>query len=70
MADIVMGEDDVAFFDELFYKQLSADEKEVFTLNSLGYYTNEIAETRGYNAQRVQRIMRSIKRKWRKFTVG
>ena len=67
LADILVGDDDVAYIDTAFYNQLSKDEVTLLHLESAGFNTDEISELCGYNAQKVRKILRTTHLKWKKF---
>lgn len=68
LGDVIIGENDIPYFDnDLFFETLTAEEKEVLSLDSAGYSTYEIAEMKNYSVQKIQKILRIIKCKWRQF---
>lgn len=67
LGDVLVGEDDVAFFDERFYSILTDEELDVLRLDRLGFETDEIVKQTGYADQKVQKLLRIIRIKWRNF---
>lgn len=68
LAETVVGEEDVLFLDdETFYSRLSEEEQKVFKLYNNGYSTDEISTRLCMNEQKVRKILRLIKLKWREF---
>ena len=68
LADLLVGDDDVGYIDsDSFVEILTRDEQDVLRMHSNGYLTNEIGETFGWSVQKVQKILRQIKCKRRKF---
>lgn len=68
LADVLVGEDDVGYVDyDEFYSQLEPLEAKVFDLDTLGYDTDEIANQLGITVTKVQKTLRIIRLKWRRF---
>ena len=68
LKDILVGDTDVYYSDNsTFYSQLSCEEQEILTLDSMGYSTTEIAELSGYSTQKIRKMLRIIKFKWRNY---
>lgn len=68
LADILVGDDDIAYIDEdAFYELLTGEEAKVLDMDRLGYDTSEIAKVIGCSVQKVQKILRLIRIKWRRF---
>ena len=67
LGDVLVGEDDVPFFDDTFMEMLSKEEQDTLSMDSAGFSTDEIAEMSGFSVQKVQKILRLIKLKWEKF---
>lgn len=68
LGDFIQGDDDVAYIDdETFYRQLTNEEREVLKLHSSGYATYEIAERLGFSNQKVCKLLRITKIKWRNY---
>ena len=68
LADVLVGEDDIGFIDyDDFYEQLTAEERTVLEWDNYGYDTAQIAERLGLSATKVQKILRIITLKWRRF---
>ena len=68
LGDIIQGDDDVAYIDdETFYRQLTSEEREVLKLHSAGYATYEIAQQLGFSEQKVNKLLRITKIKWRNY---
>lgn len=67
LGEVLIGEDDVAYMDELFYEQLTEDEKSTLQLDNMGYSTDEIADMSGFSVQKVQKLLRTTRLKWRQY---
>ena len=68
LADVLVGEDDVGYVDyDEFYTQLEPIEAKVLDLDTLGYDTDEIATQLGITVTKVQKTLRIIRLKWRRF---
>jgi RNA polymerase sigma factor (sigma-70 family) len=67
VGDTLVGDEDVVYMDEAFYGELTADELMVLKLNSKGFSTDDIAKRSGFNVQKVQKLLRLIQLKWKKF---
>lgn len=67
LGEVLTGEDDIAYMDEAFYEQLTDDELTTLQMENLGYSTDEIAEMSGFSVQKVQKLLRLTKLKWRKY---
>ena len=68
IGDILIGEDEMPYLDnETFYHQLSGLEKEFLTKYTMGYSPDEIANSCDCNVQKVRKVLRFIKYKWREF---
>ena len=67
LEEVLIGKEDVSYFDDAFYDLLSPDEQNILRLDNLGYSTEEIAETSGRSVQKVRKTLRLIKLKWRAF---
>lgn len=68
LADVLVGEDDVGYVDyDDFYTQLEPIEAKVLDLDTLGYNTDEIATQLGITVTKVQKTLRIIRLKWRRF---
>lgn len=66
LGDLTAGEHDIEFVDNSFYLSLTDDERQVMRLNNSGYSTDEIADITNFNNQKVRKILRNIRLKWRK----
>ena len=64
LEDVLMGQNDVDYIDHSFYSQLTTEEQTVFNLSNVGYSSDEIANITNLNIQKVQKILRLIKKKW------
>ena len=68
LGDILAGDDDVGYVDdEPFYNQLTDDERRVFVANKNGFTTEEMATRFDWSTQKVQKLLRLIRIKWKKF---
>ena len=67
LEDVLVGEEDVEYIDDAFYRELTELEQNVFTLNTLGLTTNEIATKLNCNVNKIRKILRTIRLKWRNF---
>lgn len=67
LGEVLVGEDGVAYMDELFYEQLTKDELTALQLENMGYSTEEIADMSGFSVQKVQKLLRTTKLKWRQY---
>lgn len=68
LAETMIGEEDVLFIDDdTFYSQLSKEERIIFKLFNSGYSTDEISKAVGSTEQKVRKVLRLIKLKWREF---
>ena len=68
LADVLEGESyDSIGVEDSFYNYLTKEERTVFSLNNMGLSSAEIAESTGYGVQKVLKLLRIIKLKWRKF---
>ena len=68
LSDTVMGDDDVPYLDDdAFYKQLSEEEQNVLRMDGMGYSSDEIAEVTNLSVDKVRKLLRIIRLKWRKF---
>ena len=68
LADVLVGEDEIGYigYDE-FYSQLEPIEAKVLDLDGFGYDTDEIATQLGITVTKVQKTLRIIRLKWRRF---
>lgn len=67
LQDILVGTEDVDYVDDEFYDSLTEEERTVMTLDVNGYTSGEIATTCGITVPKVQKIMRTIRFKWRNY---
>lgn len=67
LEDVIVDEDDIAYMDDAFYEQLTDDELTILQLDNRGFTTDEIADKSGFNVQKVQKLLRITRKKWRKF---
>ena len=68
LGELIAGKDDTSCLDdEIFYSQLTKEELNILTMNNIGFSTDEIAEMSGYSVQKVQKMLRVIRIKWRNF---
>ena len=68
LGDILAGDDNVGYVDDdTFYDQLTCDEQKVFQANKDGFTTEEMANRFGWNVQKVQKLLRLIRIKWKRF---
>ena len=67
LGDVIPDECSVVYIDSKFYETLTEDESAVLQLINTGHKTDEISELKGFSIQKVQKIVRTIKKKWRKF---
>jgi RNA polymerase sporulation-specific sigma factor len=68
LGDILPGDDDVGYVDdETFCDQLTEEELRVFCANRLGLTTEEVADRYGWSMQKVQKLSRLIRIKWKRF---
>lgn len=66
VADFVVGEEDVEFFDcAKFYDSLQPKDREVVDLKRMGLTGREIAELKGCSSQAVNQRLRRLRHKWR-----
>ena len=66
VADFVIGEDDVDYFDcTEFYNQLTDADKEIVDLRRFGLSGVEIAKIRGCSQQAVSKHLTRLRHKWR-----
>lgn len=67
LIETIAGDDNVAYFDNLFYDDLSDEEQDILNLNNFGFSNVEIADMRQLSVQKVQKILRIVRLKWEKF---
>lgn len=67
LGEVLTGEDDIACMDDAFYTQLTEDESIALRLDNMGFDSYEIAEMSGFSVQKVQKLLRLTKLKWRKY---
>ena len=68
LGDLIPGDDDVAYIDDdTFCRQLTTDERMILTLDSVGYSAAEIAQISGFDVQKVRKLRRIIRLKWRDY---
>lgn len=70
LEDIVVGDTDVEYIDDSFYLQLNMDEQYIFKMYNDGFSPSEIAESLDCNVQKIQKILRIIKLKWRDYNAN
>ena len=67
LGEVLMGDDNVPYLDQdTFLQQLTDEERNVFSLYSVGVPTEEIAVSCGMSLQKTRKIIRLVKLKWRK----
>lgn len=67
IGDTIEGDNDVQYIDDSFITLLGDDERHIFDLFNEGYETIDISAVTGYPLSKVQKILRLIRIKWRKF---
>ena len=67
LGDTIIDEDDIAYMDETFYNILTKEERDVLEVENMGFNSEEIAEMFGYSVQKVQKLLRMTRKKWRKY---
>lgn len=67
LGDMIIDEDDIAYMDEAFYNTLTKEERDVLEVENMGFNSEEIAEMFGYSVQKVQKLLRMTRKKWRKY---
>lgn len=68
LEDTLIGEDDVAFLDDgTFYNQLPQQEQDIMRMDAMGFSTEEIATQLNMSVQKVRKLLRVIRLKWRRF---
>lgn len=67
LQDVLVGTEDVDYVDDEFYDSLSEEERTVMSLDINGYTSGEIADACNITVQKVQKILRTIRIKWRKY---
>lgn len=66
MSDLIVGESDIGYVDDGFYQNLLPEEQKVFDLSNKGYSSDEIASICAIGRQKVRKILRVIRLKWKK----
>lgn len=68
LGEILAGDENVEYVDdETFCGQLTEEELRVFQANKLGITTDELANRYGWSVQKVQKLLRLIRIKWKRF---
>lgn len=68
LADVLLRDDDVSYLEyEDFEELLTPKEREILQFCEVGYTKNEIADMMGYKPEKVRRIVRNLRSKWRDF---
>ena len=67
LGDMLISDDDIFCMDEMFYDTLTKEERDVLEVENMGFSTDEIAEMFGYSVQKVQKLLRMTRKKWRKY---
>jgi RNA polymerase sigma factor (sigma-70 family) len=67
LGDIIVGKEDVDFIDDTLYQNFTKDELAILELYKEGYAAGEIAKMREMKVNKVRKILRTIKLKWRNF---
>lgn len=66
--DTVSGDEDVYVVDHAFLQRLNEDEQFIFELMNRGYEVSDIQKLTGYNVQKIRKIQRTIRLKYKKLT--
>ena len=66
LEDTVTGENDLGFVDYSFLKGLTEDERLIFDLKTNGYRVEDIQRVTGYSSQKIRKIIRIIRAKYRR----
>jgi RNA polymerase sigma factor (sigma-70 family) len=67
LGDVIVGEEDVEFIDDSIYESFTLEENSILELYKNGFSTREIADMCGLTINKVRKILRTIKIKWRRF---
>lgn len=67
LQDVLEGEKDVDYMSDEFYDALTDEERTIMNLNLHGYGSDAIADICKITVKKVQKILRTIKIKWRKY---
>ena len=67
VGDTIAGDTDINYIDDSFMNSLEDSERRIFDMFNEGYETIDIATVMGYPLQKVQKILRIARLKWRRF---
>ena len=67
LQDLLVGENDVDYVSDEFYDALTKEERTVMNLDLSGYTSGEISDICKLTIPKVQKILRTIRFKWRKY---